>query len=132
MITKLSAARAIGELQALKAIRYTTTERAIITTAQQALAVEAGEPTGDYSKLYHEQAEITAINKALEIRYYEPRRPAFYHPEKGWLAFQSDIEEGANEPYIPLGKRAALEAILAVGGFDTFDGMVFIKNFKEE
>ena len=129
MITKLSAARAIGELQALKAIRYTPTERAIITTAQQALAVEAGDPTGDYSKLYHEQAEITATNKALQIRDYEPRRPAFYHPDKGWLAYKSDIDAGANEPYIPLGKRAALEAILAAGGFENFDGIVFFKEF---
>ena len=55
MISKLCAARIIGELQALKAVRYTTTERAIIRSAQQAIAVEAGETTGDYSKLYHEQ-----------------------------------------------------------------------------
>lgn len=131
MISKLCAARIIGELQALKAVRYTTTERAIIRSAQQAIAVEAGETTGDYSKLYHEQVEINAINKALIIRDYEPRRPAFYHPEKGWLAFKSDIDEGANEPYIPLGKRAALEAILAAGGFEDFDTIVFIKDFKE-
>ena len=75
--------------------------------------------------------QINAINKALIIRDYEPRRPAFYHPKKGWLAFKSDIDEGANEPYIPLGKRAALEAILAAGGFLDFDTIVFIKNFKE-
>ena len=53
MISKLCAARIIGELQALKAVRYTTTERAIIRSAQQAIAAEAGETTGDYSKLYH-------------------------------------------------------------------------------
>ena len=75
--------------------------------------------------------QINAINKALIIRDYEPRRPAFYHLKKGWLAFKSDINEGANEPYIPLGKRAALEAILAAGGFLDFDTIVFIKNFKE-
>ena len=75
--------------------------------------------------------QVNAINGALVIRDYEPRRPAFYHPGKGWLAFKSDIDEGANEPYIPLGKRAALEAILAAGGFLDFVTIVFIKNFKE-
>ena len=51
----------------------------------------------------------------------------FYEESKGYIAFTSDRDQyGILVPYIPIGGKMALEAILADGGFVSFEGMEYV------
>lgn len=54
--------------------------------------------------------------------YYKPTGHALKHPELGFVAFG-----GSDHPYQPRGGRKALKAILEAGGFNSFDGMNWLK-----
>lgn len=53
---------------------------------------------------------------------------AFYEEGKGWVAFSGDRDKyGILTPYIPVGGKKALQAILDAGGFVSFDGMEYVQ-----
>lgn len=53
---------------------------------------------------------------------------AFYEAGKGWVAFTGDRDKyGILTPYIPMGGKRALQAILDAGGFCSFEGMEYVQ-----
>lgn len=52
---------------------------------------------------------------------------ALYEEGKGYVAFSSARDKyGILTPYIPVGGKKALQAILDAGGFLSFDGMEYV------
>ena len=53
---------------------------------------------------------------------------ALYEEGKGYIAFSCDRDKyGILVPYIPVGGKRALQAILDAGGFCSFDGMEYVQ-----
>lgn len=56
---------------------------------------------------------------------------ALYEHGKGFLAYSSDRDKhGVLTPYIPLGGKKALEAILSAGGFTSLTDMEYVLPIK--
>lgn len=64
-------------------------------------------------------------------RYAEVTGRALYDPIRGgYYAFSNDRgDNGVVIPYIPLGEKKALKAIIDEGGFVTMEGMEIIQSF---
>ena len=59
--------------------------------------------------------------------YKEVSGYAFYEHGKGYLAYSSQRDKyGVLTPYIPLGGKKALEAILSAGGFTSLTDMEYV------
>jgi|HigsolmetaGSP11D_1036233.scaffolds.fasta_scaffold26553_2 hypothetical protein len=82
---------------------------------------------------------IQEINAALEIirlngqRFLVPggyiQPDGYYtlkHPTLGYVGFACDH----GKPYMPVGRRTALQCILDAGGFDSFEGMVWVQEMR--
>lgn len=79
--------------------------------------------------------DVDSINKALEIvelggqrfqvpgGYIQPTGYALKHPKLGFLGFK----DKPGTPYIPVGGRTALKAVLDAGGFINFNDCVWIQ-----
>lgn len=56
---------------------------------------------------------------------------ALYETGRGYLAYSSDRDKrGVLTPYIPLGGKKALEAILSAGGFTSLTDMEYVLPIK--
>lgn len=63
-------------------------------------------------------------------RYAEVNGWALYDPIRGgYYAFSNDRSNGVVIPYIPLGGKKALQAIIDEGGFVTMEGMEIVQSF---